>query len=446
MSSLDGHAAKLGLSSARALELAQGAQPVDEAEVFAIPGLRHGYDNTRIPGASSPEAYDLGLRLSAQVNRCARKRLDGSIRWSWLLPRERPSEAIVITPGSVKGTWDMRNGGEQRLCGVDATAIHDALAGGDSLQPRVLIVDCINTFRQLAMAIRHRLPAMNIRVSVLLRWWEDAMFHPGTGVFIPVVNDLRAMYATHLPDQEGDLQFWGRVLRASNRGHTNDLTFELAEGIIGTAREVPGIMTTEWLARFRDLESVAAKSGLSNSLPPMQQHVELRSMTEVADWHAGWLIAEDGKAAQAARWSGHVVDGTWRSKTENTWTFSIGEAPCRYRPGSTAIIAAPGPGGSTEKIDVDVDELAWHPEFGGLITVSTFGRPQGAKTLDGVCIAGTSLELRPPIASTAFAAQARGSALRRRRQADSQSWLANPERAPQPREVPWDVLAGAVGA
>jgi hypothetical protein len=78
-----------------------------------------------------------------------------------------------------------------------------------------------------------------------------------------------------------------------------------------------------------------------------------------------------------------------------------------------------------------------------LVTLTCDGKTRSARSLDRAVDQGLSVFIRPDTPSTSLSALAGSEASKRRYAADQRSWFANPERVPEMREVPWEVLVAA---
>lgn len=436
-------AASLNINVSTARRLAQGATPSNANEEMAKPALVHGYTGTVVAGTSIPAAYDLGLRLLAKDTGEPVRRANYCSRIAW----SSEIAPVTITRGPSKGEWATNTGV------MTTVQVHDWLYAmvNSPVVPPQLRIDTPRTLELLVKAVAET-PNFQPRVLALVKWWQDGLNHSGIGVAVPVLRELSALYATGSPLQENDPDFWAEYLDMASRGFA--AVEALAEHLADNSLSVEA-MTDAWMGRWGSLRRRADSGGISTYDSPASMSATLSSMQSTNDWHLSWRIASDERYAQSERWTGRVVTSTaWVASTPSSWTFSIGEAPCRYRPGTTATILLAREASESEEaegivfdktINVDVSDVSYDKDLGMLVTVSVDGRPNSARGITNACDKGVLLTMRPSATAASQAARAGMDAAQRRQRADSRSWLAKKpsDFTPISREVPWSVMIAA---
>ena len=430
----------LNLTVPIARGLADGTRrPANADEQTAMPALRHAYAGVIENGTSLPAAYDLGLRLLAKDTQSPVRRAVNTSRFTW------DDNPPVVVMASGKTNFEIETGT------VDGQGLHDYLYSLINFPtvPGALIVDRAATLPKMKEAI-HSLSFVEPRVTALIKFYELGLAHSGSGVAMSATSELSSLYATAYPVRETEIDFWSDYLGIEAEGFEafEAIAQHLMRGTINAEK-----MSESWRLDYLRLRRSADDGQISKFLTQREMATTLTSMSANSDWLLGWKITNDQVYAQSERWTGRVVHSNrWVSSTPSSWTFAVGDVPVRHRPGSSAVLVLAREATEDEEaeglvwdktIKVDVDSVGYDQKEGMLITLTCDGKTRSARSLDRAVDQGLSVFIRPDTPSTSLSALAGSEASKRRYAADQRSWFANPERVPDRREVPWEVLVAA---
>lgn len=431
-----------GLTVDRAFALADDATPVTAEERIAAPAIRHAVTGTGTVGApSTPAAWDLGLRIAAADKPNAVSfRLAHSDTFSWF----DDGEPVVLTAGSTAGHYTVTH---SALPELDDAPIGTVVAAIERFTapttPPALIVDKPATIAQALTDARAAI-APNLPSLALLLWWRDASTHRGVGIVTAPIPALRARYATTEPGHERDPHFWADRFSISSTDH------QLLIDLSAHARTAPAgpvdAMSQGWISRLSSYKTAARKSYRYLGRETKDHMAALLASEEAHnEWHSAWKIATDPLAAAAARYTGHVVDGTPAPHiTGDTFKLVIGNAISRYKDGANVTVYGTDPESFENKAEVTVsaDIVSTTMDSNGdqIVELSTHGRPALTRDMTRMWDGGATVTLRPLSPQPSRAARAGIDASRRRAKSTAVSWLSDPKKRPKTRDVPWSVL------
>lgn len=432
---LDQFAARLGLTVAEARAVATGAQPATPAAALAAPALAQAYNRRRSnpsDGPSTPQAFELGLRLRALDNGGMAERSTITP----VIPAQDPQTIAALTwekGGYQVAVHDTKPTVATRL---DAKGLVDALAVPAAVAGAVLVVASPSHLNRAIEEVAELVSPGGKANAVLgaLMQWRRALETPGAGLGVDVLDALGERYVTDNPSADRDLTAWCRRLRVPAR-QAASAVLALYRHLMPSMIELNDSERKAYLREWGELANPvdSAREG------EWGMAVSLAAREALAQWLPAYRIDHDPLHAAAMRWEGRVLLGrVVKDRATRQYTVAVGHV-CRLRPG--AEVQVDSGDGKRPPVKVDVVASEYRPGVGIVLTLSAAGSPRRIGAMDR--LVGQWVRVWPGRVSLSQALGARFTASQRRWEADKVSWLADTSKVPAGRDVPWDVMFAA---